>query len=175
MSVRYWTPASLGRMSFSVGPLNTSLISALLSLAGSRHTHTLPVAYGTREELLHQSDISSTSNATLICCFCNPLSSSLSGCCNVYATLQDRLGIASLSASMFDTTSWLDIPYIIWNDHEDLLVMYIVTDWCYYNYVSHWIQNFMFTYRLVGNVRGYHWLSTHIINIYFLHVIVDQC
>ena len=69
----------------------------------------------------------------------------------------------------------LRVYYVIRNDYEYLLVVYIVTDWCYYNHVSHWIQYFLFTYFLVDNVRGYHWISTHIINIYFLHVNVDQC
>ena len=43
------------------------------------------------------------------------------------------------------------------------------------NHVFHRISYFFFTYFLVGNVRRYHWISTHIFNIFFLHVIVNQC
>ena len=43
LSMRYLSPASLGKMPFRVGPLLTCLISTLLGLTGSRHSHTLPL------------------------------------------------------------------------------------------------------------------------------------
>ena len=51
-------PASLGRISFNVGPLCTGLISALLSLDRFRNNHTLPLALGTSTKLLSHSDVS---------------------------------------------------------------------------------------------------------------------
>ena len=53
------TPVSFGSISFSVGPLCIGLIGTWLSLAGSKHNHTLPFALGTTTKLLHHSDISS--------------------------------------------------------------------------------------------------------------------
>ena len=43
MSVRYLTPASLGKILFNVGPLCTALISTIFSLDGSTHKFTLPL------------------------------------------------------------------------------------------------------------------------------------
>ena len=79
--------ASLGRMSFRVQPLWTGLISTLLSLAGSKHNCTLQLAFGSRIKLLYHSAVSSTSNGTIMCCFCSLSSSSLSGCCGAYDTI----------------------------------------------------------------------------------------
>ena len=46
MSVKYLTPASQGGILFNEGPLCAGLISTLLSLVGSRHSHTLPLVFG---------------------------------------------------------------------------------------------------------------------------------
>ena len=78
---------SLGKIALRVIPLYTGLISTLLCLARSRHNYTLSVAFGTSMKLLPHSDILSTSNSMVICCFYDWSSSSLSGCCSVYATL----------------------------------------------------------------------------------------
>ena len=59
-------PASLGRISFSVGPLWTGLISTSLSLAGSSYSLTLQFALGTNTKLLHHLDVSSTHRAIII-------------------------------------------------------------------------------------------------------------
>ena len=64
-------PYQPGRMSLRAIPLCTGLSSTLLSLAGSRHSHTLLLALGTKTKLLHHSDDSSTSNGTIISCFCS--------------------------------------------------------------------------------------------------------
>ena len=52
------------------------------------------------------------------------------------------------------TRSILQVYYVICNNYEYLLVMYIVTSQHSPNHVSHLIQYFLFTYFLVGNVRG---------------------
>ena len=77
--MRYLKPASPGRISFNIGPLCTSLISAFLSLARSRHNHALPFALGTTMKLLHHSDVSFTPKDTIICFFCNLSRSSYRG------------------------------------------------------------------------------------------------
>ena len=48
----YFMPASHGRILFSIGPLWTGLICTLLSLAGSRHSLTLPLTSGTNMEVV---------------------------------------------------------------------------------------------------------------------------
>ena len=80
MSVRYLMPASLSRVLLRIVFLCTGLISTLLSLAGSSHKCTLPLALSIGTKLLHHSDVSSTPNNTIMCCFCNLSSSSLSRC-----------------------------------------------------------------------------------------------
>ena len=49
--------ASLNRMTFNVGLICTGLISAFISLAGSRHNLTLPFSLKTSTKLLHHSDV----------------------------------------------------------------------------------------------------------------------
>ena len=78
--------ASLGRILFTVGPLCTGHINTLLSLAGSRHSHTLLLAFGTKTKLLHHSDVAYTAKGTIICCLCNH-STFLNGSWSAYATL----------------------------------------------------------------------------------------
>ena len=70
MRVRCLAHASLGRISFNVGPLLTSLISTLLSVVGPRHNCTLQVAFGTRTHLIYYSNVSFKPKGTIICCFC---------------------------------------------------------------------------------------------------------
>ena len=64
-------PASLGRMSFNVGPLCTGLISTSLSLARSRHSVTLSFALWTSTKLLHHLNVLYMLSGTIICCLCN--------------------------------------------------------------------------------------------------------
>ena len=59
-------PASLGRMFFSVGPLNTGLIIALFNLTIPRHSLNLPFAFRTSVMLLHHLDVSSMLSETII-------------------------------------------------------------------------------------------------------------
>ena len=87
MSVRYLTPARLGKILFTVGSLCAGLISALLSLAGSRHNYTLPLAFETMTELLDHSNVSSTPRDTIICYFCSLSNSTLRGSWSTYTTL----------------------------------------------------------------------------------------
>ena len=87
MSVRYLITASLGRISFNVGPLCTGLLSALLSLARFSHNCILPLAFRTRKKLLHHSHVSYTSSGTIICCFCSGCTSSLRVLWSTYAIL----------------------------------------------------------------------------------------
>ena len=68
--------ASLDRMSLRIRPLYTNLKSTLLSLAGSKHSHTVPLDIGTRTKLLHHCHVLSMSNGTITHCFCNLSSSS---------------------------------------------------------------------------------------------------
>ena len=79
--------ATLGRISFNVGPLCTCLISSLLSLAGSRHNCTLSLVLGASEKLLHHSDVSCTPRGITTCCFCSLYNSSFKGFLSTYATL----------------------------------------------------------------------------------------
>ena len=80
-------PASLSRITFNVGPLCTSLISTLLSLARSRHKHTIPLDLGARMNVLHHSEVSFMPRSTIICCFCSLSSSFFRDSWRVYSTL----------------------------------------------------------------------------------------
>ena len=60
IGARYLTTASLSRISFNSGHLCTGLINTLLSMAGSKHKHTLPLTFRNGTQLLHQSDVSLT-------------------------------------------------------------------------------------------------------------------
>ena len=65
ISIRCFMPASFGGVFFSVRPLWIGLNSALLSLAGSRHSLTLPFSLGTNMKLFHHSDILSIPSLTI--------------------------------------------------------------------------------------------------------------
>ena len=69
LNIVYLVPISLSRISFNGWHLH--LISTLLTLAGSRHDHTLPFALETQIKLLHCFNVSPTSRSIIICCFCN--------------------------------------------------------------------------------------------------------
>ena len=69
MSMRCLTPASLGILSFNVGPLCTGQITTLLRLAGSEHSHNSPLAFETRTKLLQHSGTSPKPWGTVIYCF----------------------------------------------------------------------------------------------------------
>ena len=73
-------PASLSRISFNVRPLCTS---ALLSLAGSRLNHTLPLALEASKKLLYHSNVSSMPKGT-ICCFCSLSGAHILPACGVH-------------------------------------------------------------------------------------------
>ena len=76
---------SFGNISFIIGPLYSVLISAWLSLAGSRHSLTFLLTLSSDTKLLHHSDVLSTFRATIID-FCNLSISSSNGFCNAYLT-----------------------------------------------------------------------------------------
>ena len=82
----YCTLLIFGNMLFNVGPLWMGLISNLLCLTGSRHNHTLPLAFETKIKLLHHYVILLTHTGPIIC-FCSWSSSSLSGSRSAYVTL----------------------------------------------------------------------------------------
>ena len=65
VSVRYLTPASLGRVLLNIGPLCTGFTSTIWSLVESSNNYTLPLPFGTRTKLLHHSDISPISRGTI--------------------------------------------------------------------------------------------------------------
>ena len=79
MSVRYLTPANLGKKSLRVEPLSIGLIRTLFNQAGSKHNLTLPFAFATSTKLLHHSYVSSTSRGTIIVYFCRLSSFSYRG------------------------------------------------------------------------------------------------
>ena len=60
-----------------MGPLWTGLISTWLSLAGSRHSLTLPLSFGTCTMLLHHSASPSLPNGVIISCYWSLSNSSL--------------------------------------------------------------------------------------------------
>ena len=63
----------------------SSLISTWFSLAGSRHSLTLPLGLGTCTKLLHHSIISSTPNGVIISCCWNLSNSSINSFWSAYA------------------------------------------------------------------------------------------
>ena len=77
--VYYHKVFNLGSMFFDVRPLWMDLISALLSLARSRHSLTFPFALGTNMKLICHSDVSSMPGGTITCCLCSLSSSSFRG------------------------------------------------------------------------------------------------
>ena len=85
MSERYLTLLSFGYMSFSMGSLCMGLINAWFNHAGSRHSHTLPLALGTNTKLLHHSNVSSTPRGTIMYCCCSLSNSSWNGFYSAYA------------------------------------------------------------------------------------------
>ena len=91
MSVMYLMLVSLGRLSFRAAHMCTGLIITLLSLAGYRHSCTVPFALGTKTKLLHYSDVSFTAKGTIISCFYNNSNSPPSDSKSTYATLFARI------------------------------------------------------------------------------------
>ena len=91
ISVIYFMPAGLSRMSFKVRPLCTGLISTLLNLARSRYSLILSFTLGTIMKLLHHPEVFSMPMGTIICWPCNLSSSSFTTgntlSCSTYATL----------------------------------------------------------------------------------------
>ena len=69
-------PVSFGSMSLSPCGL---VLSMLYLFWLSKHNLTFPLALGTQIKLLHHSDVSSTPNGKMICCFSSHSSSSFSG------------------------------------------------------------------------------------------------
>ena len=86
ISMMYLSPTSLKCMLYSVGSLWIGQINVLSNHARPKHNLTFPLALGTRH-LLHHSDISSTSEGIIICCFCSNSISSFSGFCTTKGTL----------------------------------------------------------------------------------------
>ena len=73
-------------ISLMVVPLYTGLISAWLSLAGSRHRQMVPFCFGTVTKLLFHSAVSSPPRRRIIYCSCRCSTSCLNGFCNAYTT-----------------------------------------------------------------------------------------
>ena len=70
---------SLGNMSFSLGPLHTSLVMVWSKLADSRHSLAIRLGLGTSTKLLHHSRLSSMPTGTMICCFVDDVFVDLGG------------------------------------------------------------------------------------------------
>ena len=83
--VRYHSHVNLGNMLITVGFLCTGLLSACLSLAGSRYSHTFPLHLGTSAKLLYYSEVSSMSGGMIICSLCRSTNSFLNGSCSTYS------------------------------------------------------------------------------------------
>ena len=82
---KYFTLFNFGKISLSVGPLWTNLISTWLSLAGSRHSLTLPLGVGASTKLLYHSAISSMPKGVIISCCWSLSNSSLNVFWSAYA------------------------------------------------------------------------------------------
>ena len=74
---RYCALFNLQNISLSIGPLWTGLISAWLTLAGSRHNLTFPFSFGTNTKLLHDSAVSFLPSGAIISYYCSHSNSSL--------------------------------------------------------------------------------------------------
>ena len=85
MTVIYLAYANLGSMLLTVGPLCNSKIDGLFNLAGSGHSHTIPLGLGTSMKLFNHSEDSSDCNGIIICCLCGHLNSFLNGHFSAYA------------------------------------------------------------------------------------------
>ena len=77
---------NFGNISYSVGSLWTGLISAWLSLAGSKHNLTFPLGFGMTTKLLYLYAVSSMPSSAMMSCSWSHSNSSLNGFCNAYAT-----------------------------------------------------------------------------------------
>ena len=64
----------------------TPCVSAILVIAQSRHTHTIPLAFATMMKLFHHLAVSSTPSGAILCCPCNLFNSFSNGSCSVYAS-----------------------------------------------------------------------------------------
>ena len=95
---KYFTLFNFGKISLSVGPLWTGLISAWLSLSGSRHSLTLPLGFGTSLKLLHHSAISHMPNGGIYILFWSLSISSLNSFWSAYATHHGGAWYGVLSA-----------------------------------------------------------------------------
>ena len=62
------TFSSSGSMSFNIGPLCIDHISVWLSLAGSKHSHTVSFGFDSTVKLLHHSAVSFTPSGNSILC-----------------------------------------------------------------------------------------------------------
>ena len=83
---RYFTLFSFRKISLSVGPLWTGLMSAWFSFARSKYSLTLQLDSGMRTKFLYHSAISSTPRAVLMSCCWSLSNFSLKGFCSAYAT-----------------------------------------------------------------------------------------
>ena len=83
---KYFTLFNFGKISLCVGPLWTGLISTWLSLAGSRHSLTLPLGFGKSTKLLHHYVVSSMPNGVIISYCWNLSNFHLNSFLSAYAT-----------------------------------------------------------------------------------------
>ena len=73
-----------GKISLSVDPLWTGLISTQFSLAGSKHNLTFPLGLSMRTKLLHYSAVSFIPSGGMMSCCCSLSNSSLNSFCSAY-------------------------------------------------------------------------------------------
>ena len=81
----YFTLHNLGKISLSVGPLWTGLLSAWFSFAGSKYSLTFPLGLVMRTKLLHHSAVSAMPSGVMVSCCCSHSNSSLNDFCSAYA------------------------------------------------------------------------------------------
>ena len=82
---RYFMFFNFGKISLSVGPLWTGLMSTWFSLGGSKHSLTFQLGLGMRTKLLYHSAVSSMPSGVMMSCCWNLPDSSLNSFCNAYA------------------------------------------------------------------------------------------
>ena len=85
MRDKYFTLFNFGKISLSVGPLWTGLISAWFSLAMFRHSLTLPLGFGIMTKLLHHSAISYMPKGVIMSSCWDLFNSSLNSFYSAYA------------------------------------------------------------------------------------------
>ena len=117
-----------------LSPMWMGMINGWFSLDGYRHSHNLILSLGTTRNLLNHSNLLSTLNDTIICCFCVYSYSSLNNHCSLYVT---HLGSACYGL----------IPSLTCNMNVPSLCLLMVTNLVNNteHMLSKWLSDFVIT------------------------------